>query len=401
MSVPPIPLDVVRLILEYLPQDFRAGSLRLYAWLHSRAASLMFVCKSWTSVVLDVIWREVCLWPGAWTGMVPLLSRQDLLDRVRVLRIKYADDATIYDDRVHDDMYSSGREWDAVPILLNRATRITVLDLPAHVPYSPFLTTAAYASIATTVTALELDILPHDDPGRFDLELFWSCLPRFPHLTRLRIANETSEPWADATGAVPKLRIRHLTLEHGDAHEPDPQAVRKLLQQLEPTHLHSLELLHPVVRIMESSDPLSPLGGLTSLKRLSMRTIDDEDLVELLPRLCDLLPRLAHLADLELSYTEVPDIWPRARPANVATVRSPTPLRHLLDALPPSIRRCKVEDLFFNDWKPTKWLFNTRGNLSDDTVATVSLQVPARRNEGGTEIKQFRLVRSSTDSSDW
>ena len=304
-----------------------------------------------------------------------LLSRQDLLDRIRVLRIKYADDEdeATHDDRVHDDMHSSGREWDAVPILLNRATRITVLDLPAHVPYSPFLTTAAYASIATTVTALELDILPHDDPGRFDLELFWSCLPRFPHLTRLRIADETNEPWADATGAVPKLHIRRLTLDHGDAHEPDPQAVRKLLQQLEPTHLHSLELLHPVVRIMESSDPLSLLGGLTSLKRLSMRTIDAEDLVELLPRLCDLLPRLAHLADLELSTTEALKIQPRGRPAEVVTVKSPTPLRHLLDALPPSIRRCKVEGLFFDDWKPTKWLFNTRGNLLDDAVATVSL----------------------------
>ena len=51
MPVPPIPLDVVRLVLEYLPPDVVMAGYAHYRSL----APLMFVCKGWTSLVLDVV----------------------------------------------------------------------------------------------------------------------------------------------------------------------------------------------------------------------------------------------------------------------------------------------------------------------------------------------------------
>lgn len=148
-------------------------------------------------------------------------------------------------------------------------------------------------------------------------------------------------------------------------------------------------------------DPLSGLRDLINLKRLAIWTANDEELVDALPRLCDILPRLTRLAELELSSDGPPQIVSPARPAVVVRKKSPTPVRQLLDALPPSIRRCTVNNIYFDDWKPTRWLLDTRHDLQDDTVATVFLRVPAQHKEGGMELKQHRLVRSAAEPSEW
>ncbi|KAG0656698.1 hypothetical protein C6P46_007000 [Rhodotorula mucilaginosa] len=398
MPVPAIPLDVVRLILEYLPPDVIAARYSQY----QSMAPLMLVCKGWTSLVLDVVWREVCLSPFDMHRLVPLLlSRQDLLDRVRVLRIKFDHAQTIYWQRVEESSYTMTDSWDGVTLLLHRATRVTTLDLDATLPYSSLLATAAYASIATTVTALELDLLARDDIHPRDLDSLWTCLSRFPHLTRLTIVDGAERTYADPTIARPKLRVQHFTLHSYEAEDPDPAGTLRMLQQLDPAPLHSLELTHPGIRVEGSMDPLSGLRDLINLKRLAIWTANDEELVDALPRLCDILPRLTRLAELELSSDGPPQIVSPARPAVVVRKKSPTPVRQLLDALPPSIRRCTVNNIYFDDWKPTRWLLDTRHDLQDDTVATVFLRVPAQHKEGGMELKQHRLVRSAAEPSEW
>lgn len=398
MPIPPLPLDVVRLVLEYLPPNVVPGEYPHYR----SVAPLMFVCKGWTSLVLDVVWRDVCLSPVDMHRLVPLLlKRQDLLDRVRVLHIKYDYPSALYWHRVEGCSDFMSDSWDGVTLLLHRATRVTTLDLDTTLPYSSLLTTAAYTSLATTVTTLELDLLARDDLLPRDLDSLWTCLSRFTHMTRLTIVDGADRAYADPTVVRPKLRVQHFTFGTRVAEDPDPAGTLRMLKQLDPAHLHSLELVHPGIRVEGSMDPLSGLRDLVSLKRLAIWTANDDELVDALPRLCDILPRLTQLAKLKLSSDGAPQIITRARPFVVVREKSPTPVRQFLDALPPSIRQCRVEDLYFDDWKPTKWLFNTRTGLPDDAVATVSLQVPAPRKEEGTEIKEFQLVRSSTDSSEW
>lgn len=346
MPVPPIPLDVVRLVLEYLPPKVVRGGYPHYRSL----APLMFVCKGWTSLVLDVVWRDVCLSPVDRHRLVPLLlKRQDLLDRVRVLRIKFAYPGATYWNRVEESANPMSDSWDGVTLLLHRATRVTILDLDTTLPYSSLLTTAAYASIATTVTTLELDLLARDDLNPRDLDSLWTCLSRFPHLTRLSIVDGADRPYATPTVARPKLQLQHFALDNDEAEDPDPAGTLRMLQQLDPASLHSLELTHPGIRAEGSVDPLSGLRDLINLKRLAIWTANDEELVDALPRLCDILPRLTQLAELDLSSDGPPQRVTRARPAVVVREKSPIPVRQLLDALPPSIRQCTVNNIYFDD----------------------------------------------------
>lgn len=398
MPIPPLPLNVVRLVLEYLPPNVVPGEYPHYR----SVAPLMFVCKGWTSLVLDVVWRDVCLSPVDMHRLVPLLlKRQDLLDRVRVLHIRYDYPSAPYWHRVEGSSDFMSDLWDGVTLLLHRATRVTTLDLDTTLPYSSPLATAAYTSLATTVTTLELDLLARDDLLPRDLDSLWTCLSRFTHLTRLTIVDGSDRAYADTIVARPKLRVQHFTFDNREAEDPDPAGTLRMLKQLDPAHLHSLGLVHPGIRVEGSMDPLSGLRDLVSLKRLAIWTANDDELVDALPRLCDILPRLAQLAKLELSSDGAPQIVTRARPFVVVREKSPTPVRQFLDVLPPSIRQCTVNNVYFDDWKPTKWLLDTRDDLQDGAIVMVWLQVPAPSKEGGTEIQQFRLVRSLADPSEW
>lgn len=249
------------------------------------------------------------------------------MDRVRVLRIKFDYAGTAYWQRVEESLYTMCDTWDGVTLLLHRATRVTTLDLDTAVPYSSLLTTAAYASIARTVTTLELDLLARDDHRPRDLDSLWTCLSRFPHLARLTIVDGADRAYADPTVARPKLRVQHFTFDTREAEDPDPARMLRMLEQLDPAHLHSLELVNPGILVEGSMDPLSGLRDLSSLKRLAIWTANDEELVDTLPRLCAILPRVTQLAELELSSDGTSQIVTRARPAVVVREKSPTPVR--------------------------------------------------------------------------
>lgn len=248
MPVPRLPLEVVRLILERVwPDDLPEGLDDEHDQIRKSAvAPLMFVCKSWTSVALDVAWREVWMSPYTMPQLVPLLlSRPDLLDRVRVLRVKAAGYGNAYYDRLHDFVYDDRRDWEGLTLLLHRAKCITVLELPAILPHSSLLATAAHANILTTVTAIEVDLFPNGDVLRIDFAVFWDCLSRFPALTRLRFKDGTDAEVVDTATARPKLRLRHLTLDYREARHPEETSPARMLQQVDPAHLRSLVLFWP------------------------------------------------------------------------------------------------------------------------------------------------------------
>lgn len=400
MPVPRLPLEIVRLILErFWPDNLSEGFDIEHDETRKSLAPSVLVCKSWSLVALDVAWRDVWMSPSTMHRLVSLLlSRPDLLARVRVLRVKAASYDKSYDQRLDDIVYDDRRDWQGLTLLLHRAKRITVFELPAILPHSSLLATAAHAAVRTSITAIEVDLFPGGDVLQIDFAEFWDCLSRFPALTRLRVKDGTGIEIVDTATARPKLRIRHLTLDYGEARDPETTSAFRMLQQVDSAHLRSLAMLWPPTRIENPFDPLSALADLSGLTRLVLRVMDEEELADVLLRLYNILPRLTQLVELHVSCGDLA----AAQSREMCPEKSPIPLRPLLDALPPSIRRYSISNLYFTDWKPTEPIPCMEHDIRNMTVASVILQVPEPpARSGPDECSGFWLARLSADPTDW
>ncbi|GAA5993526.1 hypothetical protein JCM10908_000633 [Rhodotorula pacifica] len=400
MPVPRLPLDVVRLVLDRLADDMTGEHTRLRRTL----APLMMICKEWMPAVLDVVWHEVRITKRNLGLLVrTLLHRQDLLDRVRVVRIAADEDRHKDDqngwytppprDRIMEEMQKL-YSWERLTLVLHRAVNITTLELPLSSAHSALFTAVTYAVIRTTIVALVVDIV-HTVPIS-DFGFFWQSLSRLPNLSQLRIVNPF---WANYwnVGDVDIVAIRDLVIDHSRGEEDDDfdrTDLRPLLQRLDPDALRTLEL----VDVPMSNVVLELLGEFHGLTRLDIDSSYEADFDGALPVLCKILPRLPRLVELNLTGRES------------ALISSPISLCNFLDALPRSVKHCELEPVVFADWSGGGLTWTWPDAIIDYSAeVTVWLKCPYSLSPykvdgvipGASAYVEFRVLRFAAPPYRW
>ncbi|GAA6000656.1 uncharacterized protein JCM10292_000531 [Rhodotorula paludigena] len=329
MPVPLLPLELIRLIAEYVVDDLDEHAGRAECFRLAR------VCKAWGALVQPLAWRTLTIDPGI--DMRPL---DYVLEHPEVLRIVEVVDAYCLRLSANDQVtFGEISESQAARLvtLLRSCTSLTDLKLaPCAAPYRLLAATSVLPlawSLKTLTITFDVDTLHCD--------FLVSSLARFAGLRTLHFfieCDEIREVVIDPSTITPTIPLRELKVSlRGSA---DLERLRfSLTSRIDP-----LTLAHcALIDFWGSSVLFNWLVKCENLCILEIAALDEEVMDDLLEDVCRLLPSLVSLLSLDLFPVNM-------SPRNPSSSwQSERPWTLLLDALAamsaPLV--CRVGGLFF------------------------------------------------------
>lgn len=322
MPIPPLPLELVALILDHLADDLSPPECRQHG------AVVALVCKSWASLGVEFAFRDLQLKRGEDDELVDMLLRHpEWLSKIKSLVIK---DLPPVEEGEPDHDTS---DLPALVKICGRCTRVTTLSLEAF-SQCQILAAIVASPCAPTLTALYTALAYSDESVPFSLQHLCDTLSSFPSLALLdlRIGNFCATT-GDMSLVLPssshRLPIINLSLDLISPMQPDalPEITRLLGAVLDPSTLKH-------VRIGEwelNGEFLEWFSGCPNLATLAF-VASSLALVAQLGDICNVVSRLTALKSLFINSNSLRAIA-EERDAPASSVSFST----LADALPSSL----------------------------------------------------------------
>ncbi|GAA5919688.1 hypothetical protein JCM5296_003170 [Sporobolomyces johnsonii] len=324
MAIPPLPLELVRLIVDQASDKLQECER------HELGSAVALVQKSWRSPGQSLAWHTVTLTLACDDPLLKhLLHHEQLLPFIKDLSI-LTKEASRHETRRAKALTPS--EENLVPRLLQRCTRLKTVHLPDDSLDTPTL----LGQLAHLPSAAKLD-----------------------HLTATWIVSTRSRA-PPSPFPAPLLNLVELDFNlfvGGLAGDSTRRAMLEAIFSL--VNLSTLRhlTLNCVIRndgpFLSASLPVT-----TSLVTLTLGSFDPEELAIVLPSLVEIFPRLSSLVDLKICKHR-PDIAIEG-----ADVLTPVGLVDFLNSLPPRLRLATVTGVYFADEPLRLDLFD-----SDEAVA--------------------------------
>ncbi|GJN92459.1 hypothetical protein Rhopal_005489-T1 [Rhodotorula paludigena] len=286
MPIPLLPLELVRLIAEYVVDDLDEHAGRAECFRLAR------VCKAWGALVQPLAWRTLTVDPG-----IDMRPVDYVLEHPEVLRIVEVVDAyCLRLSAIGQVTFGEISESQAARLvtLLRSCTSLTDLKLaPCAAPYRLLAATSVLplaSSLKTLTITFDVDTLHCD--------LLVSCLARFAGLRTLHLfieCNEAREAVIDPSTTTPTIPLDELKVSLRSF--ADLERLRlSLISRIDP-----LTLAHcALIDFWGSPVLFNLLVKCESLFVLEIAAPDEEIMDDLLEDVCRLLPSLVSLVSLDL-----------------------------------------------------------------------------------------------------
>ncbi|GAA6000612.1 uncharacterized protein JCM10292_000509 [Rhodotorula paludigena] len=364
MPIPLLPLELIRLIAEYVVDDLDEHAGRAECFRLAR------VCKAWGTLVQPLAWRTLTVDPGI--DMRPL---DYVLKHPEVLRIVEVVDARCPRLSANNKVaVGEISEYHAARLvtLLPWCTSLTDLKLaPCAAPFRLLAATSVLplaSSLKTLALALDVDV--------FHCDFVVSCLARFAGLRTLHLfieCDEAREVVINPSTPMSTIPLRELKVGLRNSADFE-RLLFSLTSRINPLTLYRCALLD----FCGSSILFDWLGKCQWLLILEITAFDEETLDNLFEDVCRLLPSLVSLLSLNLypfnmSPSSLSSSWQSERPWSL-----------LLDTLAamstPLV--CIVGGLFF-----------------EASSAAYPVQLVYMPDKGGTGRKRWYRVPWSADDA--
>ncbi|GAA5906590.1 hypothetical protein JCM5296_000705 [Sporobolomyces johnsonii] len=345
MTIPPLPLELVRLIADQASDDFEECER------HESGSAMALVQRSWRLAGQSLAWHTVTLNLACDDPLLKhLVHHEQLLPLVKRLAIEMKDGDQAEEEP--DDHYLwrykalTKSEVDLIPRLLQRCTRLETVHL-ADDSINTQLLLSLLAHLPSAAKLDHLTAMVRKNTG-LDGEQLVNSLAAFTSLRtlRLHIVEWIAVPYSRAPSPVPAPRLLNLVelefiLVVGSLSGPGirPALIDAVFSLVNLSTLRHLTF-NPVFRD-DGPSLLAWLPNATSLSTLAFGCTDPEDLAIVVPTLVKIFPHLSSLRDLEI-YQHRADIE-----IEEAEVPSPVGLLDFLDSLPPSLCHAAVTSVYF------------------------------------------------------
>ncbi|GAA5882999.1 hypothetical protein JCM1840_001107 [Sporobolomyces johnsonii] len=355
MAIPPLPLELVRLIVDQASDKLQERER------HELGSAVALVQKSWRSPGQALAWHTVTVTLACDDPLLKhLLHHEQLLPFIKDLSI-LTREASRHETR--RDTALTPAEENLIPRLLQRCTRLETVHLPDDSLNTPMLL-GQLAPLPSAAKLHHLTAMVRQGTG-LDGELFVNSLAAF---TALRSLHLSIVEWIVSTRSrappspfpAPLLNLVELDFNlfvGGHSGDSTRRAMLEAIFSL--VNLSTLRhlTLNCVIRndgpFLSASLPLT-----TSLVTLTLGSFDPEELAIVLPSLVQIFPRLSSLVDLKICKHR-PDIATEG-----ADVLTPVGLVDFLNSLPPRLRLATITGVYFADEQLRLDLFD-----SDEAVA--------------------------------
>ncbi|GJN92437.1 hypothetical protein Rhopal_005467-T1 [Rhodotorula paludigena] len=329
MPIPLLPLELIRLIAEYVVDDLDEHAGRAECFRLAR------VCKAWGALVEPLAWRTLTVDPG-----IDIRPLDYVLTHPEVLRIVEVVDARCLRLSVNNKVaVGEISEYHAAKLvtLLRSCTSLTNLKLaPCAAPFRLLAATSVLplaSSLKTLALAFDVDV--------FHCDFLVSCLARFAGLRTLHLfieCDETREAVIKSSPIISTIDLRELKFSLRSSADLEG-LLFSLTSRINPFTLYRCALLD----FCGSSILFNWLGKCQWLYILEITAFDEETLDDLLEDVCRLLPSLVSLLSLNLYPFDM-------SPCSLSSSRqSERPWSLLLDTLAAMSAPlfCRVGGLFF------------------------------------------------------
>ncbi|GAA5889243.1 hypothetical protein JCM6882_000685 [Rhodosporidiobolus microsporus] len=345
MPTPPLPLEVVALILSHLGDAVDESGRR------ENGKELALVCKAWTPLAYEMMFRDLKPKPKRDEGLIKFLfERPHLLAHVRQLDLSAFSPSTESEDEAEDTegtaegdrKLSILEEEDNVqPLyeLVGGCIRLRTLNIPAGGPTINFLPFFAKSPSASTLTSLYLDSMGYQS---FDVDNLASHLAKLKSLEvlELRLCLFSTSPCSYNCQPPPdKVPLKRISLNILGAFETNlHELVTKALTDiLDPSTLTRCRLED------WKGDPffLEWLPQCEALTTLIIEISEAEGVALCLEDIHAVLPELHALKALVIATS------PFDPSSATAELPSPIPLPIFLSALPPNLVAAFLSAVYF------------------------------------------------------
>ncbi|GAA5915626.1 hypothetical protein JCM6882_002366 [Rhodosporidiobolus microsporus] len=333
MTVPPLPLEVVSLIV-----DHAAASAEDEQERRRLGVRIALVCRAWKELGVRAAWRILTLDMDKDEHLLAfLLERPTVLSNVRELDIKgLRRFEEPEDDEDDEDEYEDPMDTRAaVQRLFDLCPRIDKLSLDQLSPTLELVDMASRAPLQSTLRSMSCCVLGEEA----HLSRLAATLSTFPRLRALRVfykycGTQPSLP-APPFSKV-KLRCFELLLLGVCTAAEADTSIRTILSLCDISAIKDVYLM-PVYSV----DSVLPFFTPTSLTKLLLSAVSHPVVRDILASLVVTLPSLINLHSLSI----IPEAFKAITYAKDDL--SPVPLHTVLSAFPPSLCLVHFSGLYF------------------------------------------------------
>ncbi|GAA5915624.1 hypothetical protein JCM6882_002365 [Rhodosporidiobolus microsporus] len=328
MPVPPLPLEVVSLIV-----DHGAASAEDEQERRRLGVRIALVCRAWQELGIRAAWRILTLDMDKDEHLLAfLLERPTVLSNVRELDIK--GQRPFEEPEEHDDGTESAGTRSAVQRLFDTCPGVVKLLFDDFPPTIDLVDMASRSPMRVTVQKVTCSTLGLEG----DISRLAAALSTFQHLHTLRVlAKFWGAQYPPPAEPTSKLKLRCLDLLLGTYLAADADtSVRAMLSACDISTLEKVQ-----IAVIHSADVVLPLHTANSLTTLVLATVSPPIVRAILASLLTSLPSLINLRYLSINTKSYDTI------TYVQDDLSPIPLHTLLFAFPPSLQLVCLSGLYF------------------------------------------------------
>ncbi|GJN92410.1 hypothetical protein Rhopal_005440-T1 [Rhodotorula paludigena] len=388
--IPALPLDVVRLVFDFLADSLDEASRR------AEGARLALIQRAWQEPAYELAWREVTVANVRDKGLLDhLLAHRNLLGYVRKIEIPSVQGPCPTGINLCEQRHPlelthyfllSPEEAQPFRDLILSCPNLLSLELPVSFPNLDLIRELSKSHVAAKLHALDITLNPE---GHFDLVNLHIVLARFIGLDylQLRPIKFENSLWSyDPQGCMPQLAVATLVVTLTSQHQDVYVGAfsRMIVALIARSSFRSLMLQN------YAGDSALPnwLPTCGNLVDLTLWCASPFDLCHLLQPITQLLPKLYSLQTLLISsqplYYQLADL----------------PLAAFLHSLPSRVRHAAVYSVAFPPSDiPVASLADLQPSVNSPAQATVKVVLAELVGLPGMWFTKHAELRKSDQSA--